>query len=251
MKNIVFSIIMVALVICAGVTMFSLISTPLGEKTIIVSGHSDWNPIMRQDGENIVGIGPDVTKAVFKDLRVNVESKYVGPWDIVQEKAKTGEITAIVALYKTREREEYLQYSIPYTFDPIVLFFKTGKSFAYNQKQDLIGKKGVATIGDSYGQEIDDFIIQGQLDIKRVSTPKEAFAMVQQGKVDYFIYSVYAGRRVMDELNLFGFEESKVVSSQPFYIGISKKSPYASVEYMDKINASLEKLIAAGEIPIS
>ena len=213
----------------------------------VVSGHPDWKPIMWKEGNNIVGIGPEVTRMVFKDINVEVDSRYVGSWDVVQEKAKTGEIDAIVALYKTKEREEYLYYSVPYTVDPIVLFFKKGEGFAYSQKENLIGKKGVATVGDSYGQELDDFIIQANLNMVRVYTPEQAFALLREGKADYFIYSLYAGRKVLNETGASGFEESGVISNQLFYIGVSKKSPYAN--YMKEINASLEKLIANNKIP--
>jgi polar amino acid transport system substrate-binding protein len=213
----------------------------------VVSGHTDWKPIMWNEGQKIVGIGPDVTKMVFKDINVDAESQYVGSWDVVQEKAKTGEIDAIVALYKTKQREEYLEYSIPYTTDPIVLSFNPGKGFTYNQKEDLIGKRGIVTIGDSYGQEIDDFIITANLSMVEVKTPQEAFSLLETGKVDYFIYSAYAGRSVINESHLSRFEESRVVSNQLFYIGVSKKSPFA--KEMKNINASLERLIKEGKIP--
>ena len=154
---------------------------------------------MYKDGETIAGIGVEVTKEVFKTLGVDTQSKYAGTWDVVQENAKNGRIDAIVALYKTKEREQYLDYSIAYTQDPIVLFFNTGKSFSYTAKESLKDKKGVATVGDSYGQELDDYIVSGSLDITRVATPQEAFAMLKEGKANYFIYSLYAGQKIIDE----------------------------------------------------
>lgn len=220
-----------------------------GQNVAIVSGHPEWSPIMYQSGDSIVGIGVEVNKAVFKYLGFDVDAKYVGSRDVVQEKAKNWEIDVIVALYKTTEREQYLDYSISYTQDPIVLFLNTWNEFVYDKKENLIGKKWVATIWDSYGQELDDFIVISKLDMTRVATPEEAFALVKDGKADYFIYSLYAGRKVINQDTLTGLVESNVVSSQPFYIGISKKSPYA--KYMKEINASLEKLIAEKKIPIN
>ena len=215
---------------------------------VIISGHTHWSPAMSSDGKgNIVGFGPDATEMVLKEIGYNARSLDVGPWNVVQEKARTGEIDAIVALYKTKEREEYLDYSIPYMTDPIVLFFASGKNFTYNSKEDLIGKRGIATVGDSYGQEIDDFIVEANLNMSRVATPQEAFHLLGEGKADYFIYSAYSGRSIIKESNLSGFEESGVVSEELFYIGISKKSPLA--KEMPRINASLEKMIKEGKIP--
>jgi len=217
------------------------------KQVVLVSGHPDWKPIMYKSGESIAGIGVEVTQSVFKDIGFGVNAKYVGAWDIVQEQAKQWAIDVIVALYKTKEREQYLDYSIAYTQDPIVLFFSEGKSFAYTGKENLVGKKGIATIGDSYGQELDDFIVNAPLDMTRVDTPQAAFTLLQEGKADYFIYSLYAGQKVINELSFTGIEESSVVSSQPFYIGISKKSPYA--KYLNEINASLQKMIDENKIP--
>ena len=240
---------MIVILLAAIVLFACCVSPALPEEknTAIVSGHPDWKPVMWRDGNTISGIGPEVTKTVFKDINVDVDCVYAGPWDVVQAKAKIGEIDAIVALYKTKEREEYLYFSVPYTVDPIVLFFNNNKGFTYNQKEDLIGKKGIATVGDSYGQELDDFIVQAGLDMTRVSTPEQAFSLLKEGKADYFIYSAYAGRKVIAESGLSGLEESEVVSNQLFYIGVSKKSPCA--KYMNEINSSLEKLIAENKIP--
>lgn len=217
------------------------------EKVVIVSGHPDWKPVMYKDGDAIAWIWVDVVSQVFKDLGIKVEPKYAGSWDVVQENAKNGLIDLIVALYKTKEREQYLDYSISYTTDPIVLFFNQWKSFVYDKKDSLAGKKWIATVWDSYGQELDDYIVSAKLDMTRVETPKEAFEQLQKGEVDYFIYSLYAGQKLINELSLTWLEESSIVSSQPFYIGISKKSPY--IKYIPQINASLEKMITENKIP--
>ena len=177
------------------------------KQVVLVSGHPDWKPIMYKSGESIAGIGVEVTQSVFNDIGFAVNAKYIGAWDVVQEQAKQWSIDVIVALYKTKEREQYLDYSIAYTEDPIVLFFSGWKSFAYTGKENLVGKKGVVTIGDSYGQELDDFIVSASLDITRVATPQEAFTSLQKGKIDYFMYSLYAGKKVINELSLTGIEE--------------------------------------------
>jgi ABC-type amino acid transport substrate-binding protein len=89
---------------------------------------------------------------------------------------------------------------------------------------------------------MDDFIFQNNLDLVRVSTPEEAFSLLEEGKADYFIYSTYAGRKVIAESKLSGFKESATVSNQLFYVAFSKNSPYVKNIDMNKVNASLEKL---------
>ena len=240
-------------VLMAAIAVFALLagctsSAPSEEKKVaIFSGHQDWAPIMSSANGNNVGIGPNVTKMVFATFNVKVECKDVGSWDVVQEKAKSGEIDGIVGAYWNEERAKYFLFSVPYATDDIALFFPEDKGFTYVQKEDLIGKKGIATTGDSYGQEMDKFIIQTNLNMMRVDTPEQAFAMLKEGKADYFIYSASAGRKVIAESHLSGFKESGTVSSQPFYILVSKNSQYAKDMY--KINSSLEVMIAKGNIP--
>ena len=219
---------------------------PKEEKVVVVSGHPEWKPVMWKQEEKIVGIGPEVVEKVFSELGFKVDSRYVGPWDMVQLKAKEGEVDAIVALYKTKEREEYLSYSVPYTVDPIEVFTKKGNEFSLQGPESLFGKKGLATIGDSYGQEIDDLILDGKLQVTRVDSPEQAFALLEKGEGEYFLYSLYSGKRVIAENNLTDIYESGVISHENFYIGISKKSPIA--ELLPEINSILDKYNRDGTI---
>jgi len=205
------------------------------ERAIIISGHYDWKPVMWQQGDEIVGIGPNVCESIFTDMGMKSVSRYVGSWEQVQQKAKTGNIDVVVALYKTEEREEYLYFSDPYVVDPISVFVKRDNEFDPQAKDDLLGKKGIVTVGDSYGQEIDDMITSKMLDVVEVKSPQEAFSMLIEEGADYFLYSTYAGERSSFE----GTRDAGIIAEQYFYIGISKNSPIA--EKLPEINRILEE----------
>ena len=49
----------------------------------------------------------------------------------------------------------------------------------------LVGKKGIAMVGDSYGQSFDDFAAS-RLALTRVTTSEQAFDMVRNGQADNF-----------------------------------------------------------------
>jgi polar amino acid transport system substrate-binding protein len=219
----------------------------MSQEKFISSGHPEWPPIMYQSGDKIVGVGPELVQKIFNELDVNIESQYVGLWDEAQAKARTGEVDVLVAAYKTAEREAYMDYSIPYTVDSVALFVKKGSDFKFAKWEDLIGKKGVATVGDSYGQDLDDFI-KAKLDIRRVDTAKEAFDMVEAGNVDYFVYAMYSGEKKIAEDNLGDKIQimPTYVTIENFYITISKKSPL--IKYLDQINVLIAKHKADGTI---
>jgi len=214
---------------------------------LVASGHPEWPPIMYQKDDKIVGAGPEIVAKVFGDLGVKVDSKYEGPWDVVQSKAKDGTVDVLVAAYKTAERETYMDYSIPYTVDPVVLVTKKGKAFSYDNWNDLVGKKGVVTTGDSYGQDFDAFL-KDKLTVQQVGTPAEAFALLGNGEADYFVYALYSAenyffqQKVSDQFEII----PKYVSSENFYLTISKKSSFGSL--LPQVNALLEKYKSDGTI---
>lgn len=219
-----------------------------GKKTYIASGHEAWPPFMSKNGDIIVGVGPTIFLKLCQELNLNGSVIYVGDWSTVQAKAKSGEIDAIVAAYKTAERETYMYYSIAYAIDPVALFTPQDQTFAFAKFDDLIGKKGVGTTGDSYGQEFDDYLAQGLLDFQRVATPAEAFNLLLQGQADYFVYALYSGKKYLRDN---GLEEKlsslpQYVASENFYLTISKKSSLAN--YRDQIDALLQKWLTDGTI---
>lgn len=214
-------------------------------KVYVLSGHPDWSPIMFKSGDTIAGAGRDLIAKIFNDLGLKFTSKYVGSWDTVQLKAKDGSIDLIAAAYKNDERETYMYYSIPYTVDPVVIFVKKGKAFTFNSWSQLKGKKGLVTLGDSYGQDFDKFI-KDSLTTSVENTPGDAFTKLSNDQADYFVYSLYAGRKAV--LALSGQFESlpNYVTSEKFYITISKKSDLA--KYLGEINILIDKYKTDGTI---
>ena len=203
------------------------------EEILIMSGHEAWSPVMYYDGRTIVGTGPDIVKEALSDYQVF--SQYKGPWDVVQEKAKAGEIDIIVAVYKTEERQEYLLYSEPYLVDPIGIF-TTDKNLS-TLDEALLSKKGVITEGDSYGERIDN-LLKEKNDLLTAKNPDQAKEILLSDEADYFLYSIYSGEELFKE----ELEKGEViyfeVGSELFYVGVSKANPDA-----EKIVQILNKYI--------
>lgn len=222
-------------------------NTAAPQRPLIASGHPDWPPVMYRENSHIDGVGPALAKMIFDDLGIPSEFNYAGPWDEVQAKAKSGEVDVLVAAYKTKARQEYMDYSEAYVTDPLALYVKKGREFPFAKYADLIGKTGVGTVGDSYGQEFDDYI-HAKLKFIRVDNDKEAFDLVASGQADYFVYSLYAAHEELKVQNrLEEFSALKhFVAEEPFYLTISKKSPY--LKYLPEINRLMEKYKADGTV---
>jgi len=231
-----FGVILLVIVIIVGISM----ANKEPERTLVASGHPEWPPIMFRSGDTIDGAGPALVKKIFDELGVKTSFPYSGEWDEVQAKAKSGEVDVLVAAYKTTERETYMDYSEAYTTDPVALFVKKGKEFEFSKNEELVGKRGVGMVGDSYGQAFDDFA-NSAITLVRAKTADEAFKLLKEDKADYFIYSLYAGETELKAENAvadFAFLPN-YVTEEKFYITISKKSPF--VKYMPDVNRLIEK----------
>ena len=215
--------------------------------SLVASGHPEWEPIMYQSGDKIVGVGPELVEKIFSQLGIEVNSNFAGAWDVVQAKAKTGEVDVLVAAYKTDERETYMDYSNVYIKDPIAIFVNKENKFNYGEWDDLIGKRGTATIGDSYGQEFDTYI-EDNLNVARVENTSQAFDLLAKNRADYFIYALYSGNSEIKKQNYSDRIEAlpKYAATENFYITISKKSPY--VKYLPQVNELIEKYREDGTI---
>lgn len=202
-------------------------------KTVFVaSGHPELAPIVFRSGsEGLAGVGVDITKKIFADLKSPLEFKYMGNWEEVLAKAKTGEVDVIVGIDQSKDAMEYLSFtSIPYAEVPVSLFVAKNKKSNYRGWDSLAGKKGVALIGNSFGPEFDDLIKSNKIDIQRASTSREALKLVADGQADYFINSLYAGQKTLAGDTSLA-EKIKIIpenlTTQKIYIAISNQSPYA------------------------
>ena len=202
---------------------------------------------MWQEGDRIVGVGPELLQIAFNKLGTKVETRATGTWDEVIKAASEGKIDAVAALYKTDERQKYLDYSIPFSKDPVAVFVSKKRAFPYKNWDNLIGKKGTTTTGDSYGQAFDEFI-KSKLQVKRFKTVEENFNLLLSGQADYFIFALYPGlleakkEGVADKVTYL----KPYVATENWYLAISKRSKYAS--YLPAIDKIVGRLVQNGTV---
>lgn len=145
-------------------------------------------------------------------------------------------------LYYSEERAQYYQYSIPFAEDPVAIFVLSGHEFPFVNWETLIGKKGVSTLGDIYGEEFDTFA-EENLTIERLKTVEECFQKLIDKEAEYFVFALYPGLYAASLYNVNDqiLPLSPYVSVVQWYIAFSHKSPFVSL--MPQIDAILKKLI--------
>ena len=198
---------------------------------ITATGHPQYPVIAFKDGDAIAGAAPMLVEAIAKGLNVPLESKAMGSWADAQAAARDGKADMIFGIYYNDERAQYLDYVQPaFMYDDVAVFVPKGKAFPFSSQDDLIGKKGVTSEGESYGNAFDAFM-KDKLDVARANGIDEAFKVLLDGKADYLIAGYYPGLAeaakggVKDEVEIL----DQALLSAEMFVAFSKKSPCAGL----------------------
>lgn len=215
-------------------------------QSFVVSGNPNAPPVVWEQYQELVGLGPDLVKSISEKLDIPMNLRRFGNWQNVQKKARNGEIDMIVSVYKNNEREEYLEFSDPYLSQPTVILVEKGKEFTFSSWDSLSGKKGVSNVGESYGQKFDDFIKE-KLDVGYHQFER-ALQILNLGEADYLIIDLYTA---LIYSRLLQGEDSVTILDPPvtvqsFHFGIRKDSEL--VKHLPQINKIIEEKLKSNEI---
>jgi polar amino acid transport system substrate-binding protein len=201
-----------------------------------------------QNGE-IMGISVDLMKIVFSELDIDIEPVIL-PWARSLSYMKDGKIDCILTILRSEEREEFIQFSLPYSSLDTSIFVKKGKAFPFNNFNDLIGKNGMSIRGEFQGEDFDSF--RKQANIYEANSLRSVFSLLNVGRYDY---AVYVKDAFLMEAERLGFSDTiealpMPIMSTTVHIGFSKKSKYLDkLPYLDKrikemdADGTIEKLI--------
>ena len=227
--------------------LFLLFVPPLySAQPFVVSGNPNAPPVVWEQYQELVGLGPDLVKSISEELDIPMNLRRFGNWQNVQKKARNGEIDMIVSVYKNNEREEYLEFSDPYLSQPTVILVEKEKEFTFSSWDSLIGKKGVSNVGESYGQKFDEFIKE-KLDVS-YNQFERALQILNLGEADYLIIDLYTA---LIYSRLLQGEDSVTILDPPvtvqsFHFGIRKDSEL--VKHLPQINKIIEEKLKSNEI---
>lgn len=217
-------------------------------KTITVTGNAEYPPLTWQDKRDpgrMTGFAVELLELALKDLGIQVVGKYVGPWARAQANVKSGQVDMLVGAYITEERKAYMDYIVPpFIMDPTVIFVRKGDSFKFETWNDLVGLRGGAPIGNSYGEAFDRFE-QARLTIERVPRIDQAFDKLLTGRNRYVVYGLYPG---LAEAESSGRREqlsylSNSVISEGLYFTFSKKSPCNTPQLREYLAKKVREMV--------
>lgn len=223
----------------------------LSETTVTLVG-DPWPPYVEGTlGEDAhKGITVQIINAIFSGLE-DVKARFpLIPWKRALREVEEGHQDGIGMLLKTPEREKYMAYSDPLLDGKNLVWSvekDNGSYFEWNEMADFHKLKLGIIRGYSYGDAMDKEIELGNVSIIAAPTVDHLFAMLVNGRVDIVVANDAVGYAQQKKHRSQRIKPAqKMLNSETFYIGFSKKSP--AVELLPRINQIIGQLRDRGEI---
>lgn len=196
---------------------------------LFATGNPEYPPYLWRDPENpkqLIGANAEIFSMISERLGIPIEVVYVGPWSRAQQEVRSGRIDLLAGAFLTMARIQYMDYVYPAFLDTTsVVWTRKEANVDYQRREDLIDQQGITVINNSFGQDFDHFA-ENNLIISTVPTLKQAFKMLNLGRVDYLLYEKNPALAYIREWGVA--DQAKVVgppvSSEGLYLTISHKS---------------------------
>ncbi|UPW20730.1 ABC transporter substrate-binding protein [Agarivorans sp. TSD2052] len=196
--------------------------------TLTACGHHDYAPWNWKRGNQIQGACAEVAKTLFKEVGVELDLSYQGPWKRCQFYIETGQVDVNICSFINDERNAYSAFIMtPMGINENAVFVKKGDEFSFNAWSDLIGKKVGLVLGVSLGKRFDNFL-KANSEVERVASSRQNFHKLLHQRIDYIPMGRSAGLAMLYSYSA----EDKIVAlptrilSGELYISMSKKSDY-------------------------
>jgi polar amino acid transport system substrate-binding protein len=218
---------------------------------LMATGNPEYPPYLWRSPQNpdrLVGANADLLEEIGKQLGIQIDVVYSGPWSRAQEEARTGHVDLIAGAFLTVPRLGAMDYVHPafYTTANVVWVNKKQR-FDYRGWGDLHGRRGATLVNNSFGQEFDAFARQ-DLSIEGVASVTQAFRMLSLGRADYVLYELYPGLAVAETLDMEDDVEplDPPVSSEALFLTLSHASPCNEPWLRGQLAIKMTELTAAG-----
>jgi len=192
--------------------------------TITLGTGAGWEPsnIVNENG-TITGVDADILELINKATGANFQL-VVGDWTKIQEQVKNKKIDGLINIVKTPQREDFLNFSSPYTIVEYSLStnYKNKNNFTNSDLKNL-------TIGIERNQ-ITHQNITNKLNIKNIvyiNNLADGYEKLSNGLID-IIPTVNGVNYLLSKKSLPAVHDTNLYHKQiPVFVGIIKEYPEA------------------------
>lgn len=196
------------------------------------------------DKQQLVGYSADVIELIRQELQnklnrsVNVEFKVINDPDELIRKVSTGDIDIACTTQFTWQREEYVDFSIPYSLSGIRLLIKNNSNIA-GTPESLSGKR-VGVVPNSMGEVVMKRL-QPKAILVSLKEAEEGFTALRSGKLD----AIAADSIILAGTTLKANPEAyALVPVQPYArYGVGCMVPQNNSMLLNSVNQAIAKLM--------
>lgn len=231
-----------------GVLLLSALALPAAARPLIACGHPAYPPVSWVAGGELRGLAPALVKELFGELGLEVRLAPFGNWKRCLLEVHEGRADIVVAAYRNHERAQQFAFSGQYVVaDPIVLFVRRDRAFAFEDWDDLRGRTVGLLLGDSFGERFDRFA-EVALQVERVSTGLQNVRKLVLGRIDFMPIGRDSGALQSRRL---GYDAQVMALAQPlvteyYYVAVRKGSALEAL--LPALDRRLAALHADGSI---
>ena len=217
-------------------------------QTLSACGHPFYPPVSWIKEGKLLGLAPAVSTLLFTELGYQIKLEADSNWKRCLRQVEQGNADIVVAAFRISSRERYLRYSSePVIADPISLFINRDKPFSFTRLDDLQGKTVGLLLGDSFGDEFDNYLLQNNT-IEYVSSGEQNFGKLALGRIDFMPLGRLSGE--LQSIKL-GFSpqikpHDRVITTEYYYLAVGRNSDL--VKHLPYINRRLQEMREDGTL---
>ncbi len=212
--------------------------------------NGEWEPYLSEHSYEY-GLASHIVAEAFKIEGIDIEWGFF-PWIRSYNVAKSGEWDASAVWWPTEGSNEFFLISDPVINTSYVFFYLKENIFAWDNFEDLVGKKIGLTRGYDYGQEFNNEMKKGTFNTYEASRDEMLYKLLLSGRIDIFPNDPIVGNaQIRNSLNA---DQIPLLTNHPkefekstLHLIISKKSKKAEY-FLDKFNSGLKKIKENGTL---
>lgn len=209
----------------------------------------DYPPYSVARGAAVTGIAAETVRAAFSRLGHEARIEIL-PWAEALDQAKRGEIDGVFTIFRTPEREEFLDFSREALADQVmVLLARSGRGLEIEALSALAGKNIGVVRGLSYGPVFDQAVKSGVLPrITPFASGEETLKALLAGRVDLAVSNRYGAMDILTRLGRSADTEelSPPLETVPSYLAFSKRKNLAALR--DAVDSTLVEMRRDGTL---
>lgn len=234
------------------ITLFALTSAYAKGRPFTIVGSSYPPYSYLENGEN-KGVNVDIIKAAFAKLKIEPVFKF-RPWARAMAEVKRGESDAIYSLFKTKEREAFLDYpKIPLNYEKTILVVNGDSTKTAKVIEDIKGWRIGVAVKNTYGKTFDEY--KGIERIESNDSDRLVLQLNAKNRMDAIIINELVFDTLVNNYVASGkiktpdFRKLEYVPNKaPLYIGFSKNSGIKHKLVAEKFSDAMMQLNKEGVV---